>query len=183
MQLDLAPRTRGRAAQPAHAEPVGEVTLDDLATLGIEKGSKSSALARITDSHHAVARTLAQGASPHDAAVICGYSSSRISILLADPAFKELLAFYRARKVEAFGSLVERMATLGLDTEAELRRRLEESPDDFKVADLTKLLETVADRTGAGPKSTQVNVNVDIAARFEAAKARVAKLQLEGAAQ
>lgn len=180
MDLDFSPRTSGRAARPTQVEMVRELTAVDLAMLATERGIKPTSLKRITDSHHAVARALASGLRPGAVASVTGYSLSRISILQADPAFNELLEFYKQEVDSAFGDLAQRMSLLALDADSELRRRLEEEPETFEAKDLIRLLEATADRTGHGVKTTTVNVNIDIAARLDRAKQRLAEFPSQG---
>lgn len=175
MDLDFSPRTAGRASVPTQVEFVRELGLADLALLQADRGIKPTSLKRITDSHHAVARALASGLRPGAVASVTGYSLSRISILQSDPAFNELLEFYKQEVNSAYGDLAQRMSLLALDADSELRRRLEEEPETFEAKDLIRLLEATADRTGHGVKTTNVNVNIDIAARLDRAKQRLAE--------
>lgn len=165
----------GRAVKVTEAELLGEVTEADLALLSLERGITAPAIKSLKDSHHGLARALASGMRPAEASIVTGYSPSRISILCADPAFKELLEFYRSEANIAAASVHDRMAALALDTTQELQRRLDEAPDEIKTGELVKILETTADRTGHGPspKITQVNVNVGIATRLDAARERI----------
>lgn len=175
MDLDFSPRTAGRVARTTQVEFVRELGLADMALLSTDRGIKPTSLKRITDSHHAVARALASGMRPGAVASVTGYSLSRISILQADPAFAELVTFYKQEVDSAFGDLAARMSLLALDADSELRRRLEEEPETFEAKDLIRLLEATADRTGHGVKTTTVNVNIDIAARLDRAKQRLAE--------
>lgn len=184
--LDLTPfRTRGRAKREVVAVQVRELQRDDLLLLGEEKGSQAPALKRLTDRHHALARCLASGMRPGDAAITCGYDASRVSILQADPAFQELLNFYREDTQAAYRDLHQRLAGLSLDAAEELAHRLEEDMQlDEKKISIGQLMEITkmgADRTGYGPQSssTNVNVNVDLASRLEAARKRVAARTIE----
>lgn len=173
-------RTRGRAAAPVQAAAVRELDEADIALLGEEKGSRPPPLKRIAERHHALARCLASGMRPGEAALTCGYDASRVSILQADPAFKELLEFYRDDVNRAYQGMHENLAGLSMDALAELRERLEADmqADDktLSVGQLIELTKMGADRTGFGPQSssTNVNVNVDLAERLKAARERVA---------
>lgn len=175
-------RTTGRAAKPCSATLVRELDSADIALLGEEKGSKAPPLKRLSERHHALARCLAQGMSPGDAAINCGYVPSRVSILQADPAFQELLSFYRQDVNEKYMDMHSVLAGLSLDAAMELRERLEDDTqtDEKKISvgQLVELTKLGADRTGFGPQSSQVNVNVDLAGRLEAARKRVAMRQL-----
>lgn len=179
--LDPAPfRVKGRAAVPLVASVVRSIGEADLSALTVEKGSKAPALKRLAERHHALARCLASGMSQGDAAVTCGYSSSRVSILLDDPTFQNLLAFYREDTQRAYLDLHQRLAGIASDAAELLSDQLETDlatePGERKVSigQLVEIVKTGADRTGHGPQSTQLNVNVGIAARLEAARKRVA---------
>lgn len=175
-------RTTGRAAKPVSATFVRELDSADIALLGEEKGSKAPPLKRLSERHHALARCLAQGMAPGDAAITCGYVASRVSILQADPAFQELLAFYRQDVNSKYLDMHSVLAGLSLDAAMELRERLETDVEaeekKVSVGQLIELTKLGADRTGFGPQSSQVNVNVDLAGRLQAARERVAQRRL-----
>lgn len=174
--LDLF-RTRGRAAVPVSAEIVGTVTQADLELLKTEKGSKPAPLKRIGERHHAMARMLASGMKPGEVAVAVGLHPSRVSILQDDPTFQELVAFYRENVDAVYADLHTRLAGMSADAAEELRRRLEENPEDLGLNALMEMVKLGADRTGYGPSSKQdVNVNVNIADRLQAARQRFAKV-------
>lgn len=180
--LDIPFRTRGRAARDVAFAEVRALAETDIALLGAEKGSKAPPLKRLGDRHHALARCLASGMSDGDAAIACGYVQSRVSILKGDPAFQELLAFYREDTDRAYRDMHERLAGLSRDAVDELHARLEEDMEaeekKIGIGHLLEIAKMGADRTGHGPQSSQtVNVNVGIAARLEAARRRVADRQ------
>lgn len=171
-------RTSGRACKPMSAVQVRELDECDIGLLQEEKGSRPPALKRLSERHHALARCLAGGMEESAAAVTCGYVLSRVSILKADPAFQELLSFYRQSVETKYLDMHGVLAGLSLDAAMELRERLEIDieADDKKIS-VTQLMELTklgADRTGFGPQSSQVNVNVDLAGRLQAARERVA---------
>lgn len=176
---DLDIRTRGRARRNVVGVVVRELEQSDLSLLGAEKGVTAPALKRLSERHHSLARCLASGMSPSDAAISCGYVLSRVSILQADPAFRELLEFYRSDVNEKYLDMHGVLAGLSLDAAMELRERLEDEmqTDEKKmtVGQLMELTKLGADRTGFGPQSssTQLNVNVNMADRLQAARERV----------
>jgi hypothetical protein len=172
-------RTRGRAAKPVEAAIVRELDSADMVLLSTERGVKPSAVKRLTDRHHNLARNLASGMPAGEAAVLCGYTASRVSILQNDPAFKELLEFYREDANRPYRDLHVRLSGLALDAAEELSNRLEEEPEKISIGQLTELTKLGADRTGHGPQSSTLNVNVDLAGRMEAARKRVAMRKLE----
>lgn len=172
-------RTRGRAPKPIAAAVVRELEPNDLILLDREKGSRPSAIKRLTERHHALARNLASGMAIHEAATLQGYSLSRVSILQGDPAFKELLEFYCEDANRPYRDLHIRLSGLALDAAEELSNRLEEEPEKVSIGQLMELTKLGADRTGHGPQSSQLNVNVDLSGRLEAARKRVAMRKLK----
>lgn len=148
---DILFRTTGRARRTVTAEVVGELTIEELSMLSEEKGSEPSALKRLSQRHHSLARILASGAAPGQAAVLCGYTNSRVSILLEDPAFRELLEFYKSGVEEKYYDLHEQLAGIAGDAAMELQERLEIEPEKLSVGQLIELTKMGADRTGHGP--------------------------------
>lgn len=181
MNLEAQFRTRGRASREIDAVVVRELEASDLVLLSAEKGSKPSAIKRLSERHHALARNLAGGMAPSEAAIVCGYSVSRVSILQDDPAFKELLVFYRADVNAQYRDLHQRLSGLAMDAAEELSVRLEEEPEKVSIGQLMEITKLGADRTGFGPQtsSTNLNVNVDLASRLEAARKRVSARKFE----
>ena len=159
-----------------------ELTEEDINELQEERGTQAAPIKKIRDRHHALARNLASGMSQNEAAISCGLSPSRVSILKSDPAFKELLAFYRTDVDNTYRDLHEKLSGLASDAADELTERLEENPETLSTGQLMEVVKLGADRTGHGPQSsnTTVNVNVDMAARLEAARKRVAEKTIEG---
>ena len=129
-------------------------------------------LAKLRDTHHALARALAAGMTNDQAALASGYTAVRVSILKADPAFQELVAHYRENLDVVYADLHARISSFSIDLLEELRSRFEENPDEMSSPFLKELMTVLADRTGFGPKTTQVNVNIDLASRLEAARQR-----------
>jgi hypothetical protein len=178
--LSIPFRTRGRAARALHFAEVRELTPVDIALLAEEKGSRAPALKRLGDRHHALARCLASGMKESDAAMACGYVLSRVSVLKSDPAFQELLEFYREDTNRAYRDMHDRLAGIASDAVDEIQERLEaDSVAEEKSISLGQLLEIAkmgADRSGHGPQSSStVNVNVGIAAKLEQARRRVSQ--------
>lgn len=178
-------RTRGRAAKPIEAAVLRELDASDMVLLATERGTKPSAVKRLTERHHALARNIASGMQIGEAALFQGYTISRVSILQSDPAFKELLEFYREDAQRPYRDLHVRLSGLATDAAEELSSRLdddmqmEDSKDKkISIGQLMELTKMGADRTGFGPQATNLNVNVDLAGRLEAARKRVAMRKL-----
>ena len=181
LELDTV-RTVGRAAKPMQVEMVRELRSEDLALLALERGIKAPSIKKLRDSHHAVARCIAEGKPNTDTMLITGYSASRISILKSDPAFMELVEFYKKNVEETREALTtdgfSKAAAIRNDLMEEYHDRLLDEPERFDIQDLESGIKTFSDRSGLGPqsKSTNVNVNVDLAARVSAGRARVERL-------
>lgn len=157
-----------------------ELTPEDLVDLAKPRGSKAPALVRLSARHHRLARCLAEGMSPGEAGLACNYVSSRVSILLDDPTFKELVDHYRAIVNEKFFGLQERLAELAEDASELLADRMQTNPDQFENVELMKLVALGADRTGHGPSSTHNhNVTVGLAERLDRARERARALPLQ----
>lgn len=170
--------------RPASGVWVRELRPSDLALLeGAPKFAKSTNLKRLSNRHHALARALALGETNTAAARLTGYTISRISVLLNDPAFNELVAQYRGQIDTEFADMGVRLAELGNEALSVLHERLEENPEEFAPVALLKIAEVAADRIGFGPHSTQTNVNLNMSARLEAARKRVEEKMIEHAKQ
>lgn len=156
---------RGRKAAPLTLEYVRDLTPSDVVKLATEEaGIKPAVVKDLRQSHHTIARLLASGRhSEQDISIITGYSPSRISILKGDPAFQDLLSYYRGMEAEqhkhAVADMHQRLAALGFDTIEKLHEKLLDGEvNDPKT--LLAILEAVTDRTGHG-KQTTANVNVN----------------------
>lgn len=136
-------------------------------------------LKSLTDKHHRIARAVAAGLSNLDAAAICGITATRVAMLKADPAFIELCAHYRglvtADYIRQTDSYLEVMLANKLKAEVMLGDKLDAAIDGDEVLptrDLMAISRDAADRTGHGKVQTNMNVNVDFAAKLEAARKR-----------
>lgn len=150
---------RGRAAKTVQLGEPRELTLDDLlAAQGSTMVQSAPTVKTLRMSHHMVARLLAKGAKPQEVSLITGYSSSRISILQADPAFIELTTYYAEMDEEQFSianaDMHKRLSALGFDAVETLHERLLEDPEAFETKTLLAVIEATADRTGHGKQST-----------------------------
>jgi hypothetical protein len=120
--------------------------------------------------------------SGSEISLITGYSQSRISILKGDPSFQELTTFYRtnieAVKDQIFADGQAKLAAVRDDLIEELHDRLLDSPETITTDQVMDGIKLTSDRTGLGPasKSTNLNVNIDIAERIAAGRQRVARL-------
>ena len=177
MEVDLNSlglRIGGRKKAPLVFEYLRDLDADDVVALQEERQSSAPAIKVLRAKHHALAKLLASGVSEGDAAIMIGYSSSRISVLKSDPSFRELMTFYQAKDQERHFDMAEAIADFGGDVLNVIADRLETDPDSFTISQLNELMKTSLDRSGFGPSAKQeVNVKVGLADRFEAARKRV----------
>lgn len=164
-ELDLRPeaktlRIQGALRRDLHISYERDLTEADLAALDQYRGVKPRSLVRIHASHHSLAKCLASGMKQSQAALVTGYSQSRISILQNDQAFQALVAEYKDEAKSIFADMTERMADLSLDAMELLQERLHEAPQDFSVPMLLDVVKAFADRTGHGP-GQEVHLKVD----------------------
>lgn len=173
--MDLNLLSNLKPAFEFEMEYVRDLTAADLALLDGPKTYPVQTLRKISHRHRTLARLLAQGLRPGQAAIICGYEPHTVSILQTDPAFRELVALYTQEVDTAFASTNENMAALTDEALHELRQRLEDEPDGFTHTQLLSIVKEMADRTGNGPATTvnQNHVHLHLATRLEAARKRV----------
>jgi len=152
----------------------------DLERLGTVRGDQKPIplTKRMTMRHHALARYLALGMPDFEAAALTGYKPATISVLKTDPAFHELMDFYRkkseAELTEVSLDLHKRMFGMSVDAADELHRRVEEEPETFSHGQLLDVMKVTADRTGHGPsQSTNITVSVSMSDRLRHARERV----------
>lgn len=171
------PLHRGRTHKPIQITAVRELTREDLAVL--RNGRSTPAIQRLRDPHHHLARLLATGLRPAEAASRTGYSLARLYVLNADPTFQDLVASYRKDVNAAYIESQDdyyRLATSNMvKAERQLAEKLEKADEEGELLptrDLIAISRDAADRFGYGKKTTNLNVNVDFAAKLEAAVKR-----------
>ena len=171
LELNIHP---GRPGVPLTGHVVKEIDLGDLALLDLPREAPVPALQKIKAAHHQAARLVAMGMTHVEVSLHTGYTPQRVMDLCKDPAFKELIAVYEKAQSDDMEAGVARLRGLMMTAADELAERLMEAPDTFSSKDPRELMTAAADRSGFGPqtKSTNVNVNVDMAGRLEAARRR-----------
>ena len=135
-------------------------------------------LHRLRERHHHLARCLASGMSQVEASIVTGYDQSRISILKGDPAFAELIEFYREKTDAIYAELHTTLSGLSRDAAEELRQRIEDQGHEMPVKTLIEIVKLSADRTGHGPSTkSEVNHNhtIGFADRLERARTRATR--------
>lgn len=177
---EIAPPSRGR--KPLSITYKRDLTSEDIQSLSNLKDGDLNQdfqpVLKLRSEHQNLARLVAEGVRNEEIAQITGYSISYISSLKSsDPAFKNLVDYYKAQIHEGFvevnASLHSRLVSISMLAAEELQERLIEKPQDFNNRELNETLSMVADRTGFGTRTTNLNVNVDLGARLEKARARI----------
>jgi hypothetical protein len=176
---------RGKFATDLQILGVRQLSRDDLAC--IREKRNVPAVQRFRDPHHRLARLLASGLRPAEAATQVGYSLARIYILQADPSFQDLVSAYRKDVHNAYISAEEerhRAATeVNLKALRHLNEHFDKADEEGELIPIGRALAVFADtsdRVGLSKKSTNLNINVDFAAKLEGAIARSAKARLVG---
>ena len=154
--------SKGKMLSPLECEIINSIDVGDLVARSTSPlaSSEAPSLAKLRQIHHEIARLLASGLSETEVAGVVGYSLSRISILKADPSFKELLAYYSKRQEEVFIDVRKRLAVLGMDAVAELQDRLDYKADSLTNTQLIEITKASLDRAGFNPVNKTENVQV-----------------------
>jgi hypothetical protein len=138
---------------------------------------------KLKDSHHRVAQLLASSLyKDYEIASICGYSLAMIGLLKRDPANLELQAHYRALAFNENADAISEAKSRAIRIMTKADRKLEDLLDDDEPMTAQQLLAISADRhnrVGIVAKQTNLNINVDFAAKLEAAIARTKKVAAE----
>jgi hypothetical protein len=130
-----------------------------------------------------LARYIASGLSIGEAAELSGYSYSRAAVLHADPTFKDLISTYRGKVDEAWARAQDTIQRLAVSNMLKAERMLSDKLDDMDEAGETPTIREIVaitadrmDRFGYSKKTTNLNVNVDFAAKLEKAISRSTKV-------
>lgn len=118
---------------------------------------------RLRTAHHEAARLIIQGHSAREVALVVGYTPQRVSDLQTkDPAFIELLAYYRNQMddiaIDAANRMQKKLVDIAELASDELQERLE---DDVKRAamptsEIRQILDSTLDRSIAPHRTAQV---------------------------
>lgn len=152
-----------------------------------DRSAAAGRLQKLRDSHHNVCRLAALGLGTAEIAARTGYSTARISQLLNNnPAVQDLIAQYRADVDQSWKDSVGEYSALGMSNMMKAERqiadhldRADEADEPLPIRELISIARDAADRFGYGKKTTNLNINVDFAARLEAARRRSTKV-IEG---
>lgn len=162
MKIQRSPRT-------PYIKSVRPMTKADIESL--RQPSARERIQKLKDSHHIMARLFVSGLTLAEVAAETGYSIARVGVLKNSPAMVELIERYRgddhtqwAKSRDATYEYMHRVRVKAL-------RVIEETLDEEEVSPTfaLKAFDSVADRTNYHRKSTKENINIDFAARLEAA--------------
>lgn len=138
---------------------------------------------RFRESHHALARMLAAGMTQALITQRTGYSRRRITILLGDPSFNELIAVYTKRIEEKWDENLDAYLDLGMANmiraESQIAEHLDKSEDTgelLPVGVLDRISQGRADRFGYSKHSVIHNTH-DFASALDRAIARSGKAE------
>lgn len=154
--LDIGGARGGKRGTPLSMVVTRELGEGDLKVL-VERppvGSTTPSITTLRSAHHLIAKLLADGIKQVEVSALTGYSQSRISILKGDPAFQELIEYYKTQKEAIYHDVHQRLSTLGLTAVEELQQRLEEAPEKLSNREVKEIAELALDRTGMGPKGS-----------------------------
>lgn len=160
---------------------IRELSRDDVARLRDQR--TVPVVQRLRDPHHRLARCLAAGLRDEDAGLQSGYSIGSVRVLKRDPTFMNLVAEYRNDVNDSWRESVDHYHDMSvsnmLKAERQITEHLDRADESGELVPLPRLLALTADkadRFGYGKKQTNVNVNVDFAARLERASSRSARI-------
>ena len=157
LELDLDTLVPEKA--PVWAVFERDLGAEDLALLATKRiGPGPKPLQRVRQVHHETARLLATGMSNVLVSSITGLSPNRITELLGDTSFKELLTVYSRTEERRFSETQDelvvvrkQMLALGQTASQELLERLEQAPEEFSHKELRELIKVSMDRGGNAP--------------------------------
>lgn len=155
---------------------IRDITRDDLPRLAQPRDKSLSYPKRLRASHHRVAELIAMGFDLTTTAALTGYNYNRVSQLAASPAMQELIAVMREefgeRRAAIFDSFAQTASNNMMAAERMIGDHIaeaDEAGDLLPLRELVGIVKDRADRFGYPRKSTNVNLNIDMAARLEAA--------------
>jgi hypothetical protein len=155
---DLIPM-RGAVAEPLVMETTRDLTGEDLSRLATAPKVGVPILQKLRATHHRQAMLLAEGKTPTQVAAIVGCTTARLTQLMDDPTFMELLTNYQDQMVVAHladaARLKAKIVDLGEMAVDELTERMEDDQRrvSMPVSEVRKIAEFAMDRTVAPPQA------------------------------
>ena len=158
-ELDLGAAPSG---PPVTKEPlyIRDLTADDIKSLSTRAtyGSQPSQLIqKLRAPHHTLARLLAEGKKHPECSIVTGYTVEYIVMLERDPAFQELVAYYREQITPIYLNVHERLATLGAMAMEIIQERMSDSEkvNTMTTGQLREIMNDALDRSVAPSKVMQ----------------------------
>lgn len=177
--LRLAPK---RGSRDLQVDFLREITEADRAMLvaldGATGTSRPTVVQRLRDSHHRAAKAFAAGMTPAQVAHQTGYSLNRLSVLLNDKSFCDLIEVYRKAGHDEFleySDLATANMIRGEFIVAEALQEVADRETPLSLGELRPVLDIIAsrqDRFGFPKQAVNHNVNHDFAGRLQAARQR-----------
>jgi hypothetical protein len=128
--------------------------------------SPSSITDRLRARHHQLARYIAEGKAVREAAFIVGYAPATVGGYMQDPAFRELVDYYKAQVHHEYLDMHHRLGSLAATAVDILHERLEERPAAFTNNELRQIINDACDRSVAPSKGAGAGSGVSINVRF-----------------
>ncbi len=182
--------SRGRPGQVLILEHDRDLRAEDLFRLATDTTIGKvgpSVVQRLKDRHHAIARYLASGRTVGETAVLCGLTPQRVGDMeRTDPAFQELLAYYRDQimvsgvdEAQEFRGKLHDVGRASLE-EIQIRLHDDETRAKMSVEELRRLSEMALDRTSAPPRTAQPTVNQPTKITFNMGPRKIEPKVIEG---
>lgn len=135
---------------------------------------------RLRESHHRIARLFALGMRGFEVAELTGYTAVRVNQLRQTKPMQELIAYYvrehvnpeYEKEVNGYYQNAVKARDIAMRQILDQLESADETGEYLPTRALAAVHGDLADRTGYGKRSTQVNVNVDFAAQLDRAIAR-----------
>jgi hypothetical protein len=147
---------------PITKEPlyVRDLTAEDIASLSTRAAYGSqpgqSIIQKLRAPHHTLARLVAEGKKHPECAVITGYTVEYIVMLERDPAFQELVAYYKENVAAVYINVHERLAALGAMAMEIIQERMTD-PEKVKTMTTGQLREIMNDALDRSVAPSKVN--------------------------
>lgn len=147
---------------PVTKEPlfIRDLTAEDIASIGkrASYGSQPGQLIqKLRAPHHTLARLLAEGKKHPECSIVTGYTVEYVVMLERDPAFQELVSYYREQITPIYLNVHERLASLGAMAMEIIQERMTD-PEKVKTmttGQLREIMNDALDRSSAPSKVMQ----------------------------
>lgn len=158
-ELDLG---EGPQGPPVTKEPlfIRDLTAEDIQSLAKRAayGSQPGQLIqKLRAPHHTLARLLAEGKKHPECSIVTGYTVEYVVMLERDPAFQELVSYYREQITPLYLNVHERLASLGAMAMEIIQERMSD-PEKVKTmttGQLREIMNDALDRSSAPSKVLQ----------------------------